>query len=193
MIKKHNKRENPKASSNNEDHKAEKENGEIGLGLGGIFGGLFKGIESLVDLAEKAERAGGTLRHEGEFGERAGKNKPLRGVYGFTVKTGIGGRKSRVETFGNIRKTERGPKVVETREPLTDVFDEKNCILVIVELPGVQEKDIKLHIKGDILSLETVGDRKYAKEILLPAKSDFESREVNFKNGILEIKLKKSK
>ncbi|MBU4338804.1 Hsp20/alpha crystallin family protein [Patescibacteria group bacterium] len=189
MVKKYNKKESSKAFDNDEDYKAEKENGEIDLGLGGIFGGLFKGIEGLVDLAEKAEKAGGTLRREQEFGGRAG-NKPLRGVYGFTVKTGIG-KRPRVETFGNVKKTERGPQVVETREPLVDIFDEKDCILVIAELPGVQEKDIKLRIKGDVLNLETAGERKYAKEILLPAKADFESRKVNFKNGILEIKLKR--
>ncbi|MBU3965606.1 Hsp20/alpha crystallin family protein [Patescibacteria group bacterium] len=190
MVKKYNKKENPKASSNNEDYKTKKENGEINLGLGGLFGGLFKGIEGLIDLAEKAEKAGGTLRREREFGGRAG-SKSLRGIYGFTVKTGIGGKRSRVETFGNVKKTKQGPRVMENREPLVDVFDEKNCVLVIAELPGVQEKDIKLHIKGNVLNLETTGERKYAKEILLPAKTDFESRKVNFKNGILEVKLKK--
>lgn len=191
MIKKHNKKENPKAYSRDENYKTKKDEGEIDLGIGGIFGGLFKGVENLIDLAEKAEKAGGTLRHEQEFSGRVGKNKPMRGVYGFTIKTGLGEKGSRVETFGNVKKTKQGPQVVEIREPLVDVFDEKDCILVIAELPGVQEKDIKLHIKGDILKLETIGERKYAKEILLPAKSDFESRKVNFKNGVLEIKLKK--
>jgi len=190
MVKKHNKKESSKAFDNDEDYRTKKENGEIDLGLGGLFGGLFKGIEGLVNLAEKAEKAGGTLRQEREFGGRAG-SKSLRGIYGFTVKTGIGGKQSRVETFGNVRKTERGPRVVETREPITDVFDEKNYVMIIAELPGVQEKDIKLHIKGDVLNLETTGERKYAKEIPLPAKADFESRKVNFKNGILEVKLKK--
>jgi len=33
--------------------------------------------------------------------------------------------------------------------------------------------------------------RKYSKEILLPAKVDFESRKENFNNGVLEIKMKK--
>lgn len=188
MTEKRNKKESSRESSNDENK--QKQEGEIDLGLGGIFGGLFKGIEGLIDLAEKAEKAGGTLRREREFGGRAG-SKSLRGIYGFTVKTGIGGKQSRVETFGNVKKTKQGPRVVETREPLVDVFDEKDCILVIAELPGVQEKDIKLHIKEDVLNLETIGERKYAKEILLPAKTDFESRKVNFKNGILEVKLKK--
>lgn len=195
MTKKYNKKENSKTFNRDRDYDKEKERenerGEIDLGLGGLFGGLFKGVENLIDLAEKAEKAGGTLRREQEFSGRVGKSKPIRGVYGFTIKTGLGKERSRVETFGNVKKTKQGPRVVETREPLADVFNEKDCVLVIVELPGVQEKDIKLYVKGDVLNLGTTGERKYAKEILLPAKIDFASRKVNFKNGILEIKLKK--
>jgi HSP20 family protein len=65
--------------------------------------------------------------------------------------------------------------------------------LIVAELPGVNEKEIKTNLKGDILILEAgeEGKRKYYKEILLPAKVDFESKEESFKNGILEIKLKK--
>lgn len=163
---------------------------EFDFGLGGLFGGLFKGIEKLVDLAERAEKAGGELRKEGEI--RGGsKERPLRGIYGFTVRTDLGRGKSRIETFGNIKKTKQGPRVMETREPLVDVFDEGDEIRVIAELPGIQETDIKLGLKGDILNLETSGERKYAKEILLPAKVDFESRKTNFKNGIMEVRFKK--
>ena len=71
------------------------------------------------------------------------------------------------------------------------VFDEKDKILIIAELPGVQESDIKLDLKGDILNLETHGERKYAKEILLPAKVDGDSKKMSFKNGILEAEFKK--
>jgi len=62
----------------------------------------------------------------------------------------------------------------------------------VAELPGVSEDSISLDLKGDILTLEA-GDekRKYSKEILLSAKVAFESREKNFKNGVLEIKFKK--
>lgn len=163
---------------------------EFDFGLGGLFGGLFKGIEKLVDLAEKTEKVGGELKREGRW-QGGTKERPARAVYGFTIRTGLGKTGSRIQTFGNIKKTKQGPRVVETREPLVDVFDEGGEILVIVELPGVQETDIKLDHKGDILNLETSGERKYAKEILLPAKIDFGSRKMNFKNGILEVKFKK--
>lgn len=164
---------------------------KIDFGIGNFsLGGLFEGIGKLVDLAERVEQAGGEIKKSGTIGGLKGR-KDIRGVYGFTVRTGLG-QKTKVEPFGNIRKTKTGSRVTETREPIVDVFDEKGHILIIAELPGIDEKSIKLDFKGDTLLLEAgSGDRKYAKEISLPHKIDFDSREMSFKNGILEVKFKK--
>lgn len=43
------------------------------------------------------------------------------------------------------------------REPIIDVFDEGDYLMVIVELSGVEESDIHLEIKGDILNLKAEG------------------------------------
>lgn len=166
---------------------------EFDFGIGKLsLGGIFDGIGKLVDLAERAEKAGGELRREGTLRGFGGR-KGVRGVYGFTIRTGIGGNAGpHIETFGNIKKTKRGPKVEETREPIADIFDEKEYVSLIAELPGVAEKDIKMNFKGDILVLEAANSaRKYSKEIVLPASVDTKSKEVKFHNGILEIKFKK--
>lgn len=180
-----------KKQTKTKDGKGKEAEMEFNFGLGGLFGGLFKGIEHLVDLAEKAEKAGGELKRESGW-QGGTKEKPARAVYGFTVRTGLGKAGSRIQTFGNIKKTKQGPRVVETREPLVDVFDEKDHIMVVAELPGVQESEIGLEVKGEVLNLHTTGEKKYAKEILLPAKINGASKETNFKNGVLEIKFKKS-
>jgi len=171
--------------------KDEEEGLDIDFGIGKLsLGGLFKGIEKLVDLAAQVEAAGGEIKKEGEI-DLSHLKEGMKGVFGFSIKTVVGG-KTIVEPFGNIKKTPKGPKVEEEREPITDVFDEKDEIRVYAEMPGVNQEDIKLDLKGDILDISAQsGDKKYHKEVLLPAKVKSETLESSYKNGILEIKIKK--
>ena len=174
-----------------EKKKDEEEGLDIDFGIGKLtVGGLFKGIEKLVDLAAKLEEAGGEIKKEGEI-DLSHLKEGMKGVFGFSVRTMAGG-KPVVEPFGNIRKTPKGPTVEEEREPITDVFDEKEEIRVYAEMPGVNEGDIKLDLKGDILNISVQsGDRKYHKEVLLPAKVKAETLISSYKNGILEVRVKK--
>ena len=153
------------------------------------FGSLFKGIGNLFDLVSKMTEEG-----EEEYtrsGEIRGLGDKAKGVYGFSVKMGLGG-KPVIEQFGNIKATDRGAVVDEVREPIVDVFDEGEKLVVIAELPGVEKKDIHLEVKDDILNLfAEARDRKYSKEVLLPSPVDTGSMESSYKNGILEIKLRK--
>ena len=161
---------------------------DLGIDFG--LGGLFKGIEKLIDLAADLKEAGGEIKKEGEI-DLSNLKKGMKGVYGFSIKTMTGGRPV-VESFGNIKKTPKGPTVEEEREPLTDVFDEKEEVRVYAEIPGVNEEDIKLDLKGDILDiLAKSGDKKYHKEILLPIKVKSETLISSYKNGILEVKIRK--
>ena len=154
------------------------------------MGGLFKGIENLVDLAAKLKESGGKISQEGEI-DLSHLKKGMKGVFGFSVKTAVGGEPV-VESFGNVKKTAGGPAVEEEREPITDVFDEKDEVRIYAEMPGVNEADIKLDLKEDILDISAqTGDRKYHKEILLPAKVQVGTLTSSYNNGILEIKAKK--
>jgi len=166
--------------------KEESNNIEIDFGMGKIrFGGMFKGIGNLIDLVSKLSEEG--IEKKGEI---KGLPKEVRGVYGFSLRTLAG--KPVIETFGNIRETAKGPVVEEVREPMVDIFDEEDHILVVVELPGVSEDKIKIELARDILNLTaTDKNRKYAKEILLPSKIKPNSLKTSYKNGILEITLEK--
>ncbi len=168
--------------------KKEEEKVEIDFGAGKIsFGGLFKGLGNVIDLADRLKEEGVEKR-----GEITGLPKGVKGVYGFSVGTLDG--KPMVESFGNIRKTPKGPVVEEVREPIVDIFDEEDHIVVIAELPGVSEDKIKVEAVGDILNL-TASDtnRKYAKEILVPSKVKPQSLKFTYQNGILEITVEKEK
>lgn len=173
--------------SKDKNKKDEKLNIDFGIGS---LGGLFKGIENLVDLAAKLKDAGGEINKEGEI-DLSNLKEGMKGVFGFSVKTAVGG-KPVVESFGNVKKTPEGPKVEEEREPITDVFDEDEDIRIYAEMPGVNKADIKLDLKEDILDISAqTGDRKYHKEILLPAKVQADTLVSSYNNGILEIKVKK--
>ena len=105
-----------------EQKKKEDEDLDIDFGIGKLsLGGLFKGIEKLVDLAGELKEAGGEVKKEGEI-DLSHLKKGMKGVFGFSVKSAVGG-KPVVESFGNVKKTPEGPKVEEEREPITDVFE----------------------------------------------------------------------
>jgi HSP20 family protein len=156
----------------------------INLGLGD----LFKGMGNIMDLLGKMNQEGqNVMNRTGEF-----QSGDAKGVYGVSVKMGIGGQPT-VEQFGNIKTTERGPEVSDVREPLVDVFDETDHIMIVAELPGVAAADVTVEAKDDILTLTANHrDRKYAKEVLLPSAIVPESMKKTFQNGVLEVTFNKA-
>lgn len=153
------------------------------------FGDIMQGVSSFIDAVSKLEEEGkGEERREGEFTSPSGR---VKAVYGLSIKEGLEGR-SFVESFGNVKKTPQGPVVEEEREPLVDVFDEQDHVSVIVELPGVQVKDIHTEVTGDILTLSAAGSsRKYYKEVVLPKNIDASTLKSTYRNGILDIRVNK--
>jgi len=113
-------------------------------------------------------------------------------VYGYSLKIGPDG-KPEIREFGNIKKSLKGPEVKEEREPLVDVVETNSEIRVVVELPGVEKTDIKLH--GTEESLEISVDTpqyKYYKEVTLPVKVRVKEAKSSYKNGVLEVILPKA-
>jgi HSP20 family protein len=76
---------------------------------------------------------------------------------------------------------------------LVDVFSEDGSIKVVAELPGVEKQDIKLHATPKTLtsSVDTP-QRKYYKEIELPEEVETETAKAIYRNGVLEVTLKKT-
>lgn len=162
--------------------------GDVGLGIGG----LLKGLGDLVEKLDEISESGGELSRTGEIGGAGGQAK---GIYGFTVKLGLGDRQPTVEPFGNIRKDRKSGHTVvqEVREPVVDVFEEKDYVLVVAEMPGVSAEDVQLEAEGDLLTISAQrGDKKYRKEVLLPESFPPEKLQVSCNNGVVEIKCLRS-
>ena len=108
-------------------------------------------------------------------------------VFGYSMKIGSDG-KPEIQEFGNIKKSLKGPEVKEEREPLVDVVDTDGEIRIVVELPGVEKTDIKLHGTEDSLEISVdTPQSKYYKEAKLPAKVKVKEAKSTYKNGVLEV------
>ena len=153
-------------------------------GLGGILSGLAGLIGKLNELAQTGEE----LRRTGEI---QGSGKEIKGIYGFTVKVGLGDEGPRIEPFGNIRTDKKTgqPVVEEIREPVVDLFEEKDHLLIVAEMPGISAADVRLEVKDDVLTIAAAkGDKKYRKEVLLPGNYPKGKMRLSCNNGVVEIK-----
>lgn len=92
--------------------------------------------------------------------------------------------------------------------PLVDVYETKDAIRLVAEVPGVKQEDIQVSIEGDTLSLkgerprdaEVKEDQYYRIErsygsfqrsILLPSVVDASRVKATYRDGVLEIQLPK--
>lgn len=115
-------------------------------------------------------------------------------VYGYSMKVGPDG-KPEIHEFGNVKPRRNGlPQVQQEREPLVDVVETEDEIHVVAELPGVEKKDIKLSGTEDTLTIIVDNPQhKYFKEVALPRKVRVSEARSQYKNGVLEVTLPKSK
>jgi HSP20 family protein len=160
--------------------------------FGRILSGLTDIAEKLNEISEKGE----TVTKKGEF-TFPSKEGGVKGVYGFSLKTGLGGKDDaiKVEPFGNIRKDKKtGEAVVqEIHEPLIDVFEDEDATTLIAEMPGVGPDDIKIDVRDDVLTiLAKKGEKKYRKEVLLSHSPAKDKIKVTCNNGIVTIRCEKT-
>jgi len=156
--------------------------------------GILRGLGDLVQKIRRPGRKGEQMKRSGVFDIDTGGGKNAKAVYGFSMKMGLdGNQEPRVEPFGNVHRDEKTGEttVQEVSEPLVDVIEESDHVLVLAEMPGVADEDVHLDLNGDILVLHAEkGSKKYHKEIVLPRSFDSKAMERSCRNGILEVKTK---
>jgi HSP20 family molecular chaperone IbpA len=77
--------------------------------------------------------------------------------------------------------------------PLIDMFQDANSIFIIADIAGFNQETVKIKVKNQKLTLSAKAkDRKYYKSLNLPKVVIPSTTHTTFKNGVLEIKLKKA-
>jgi len=185
--------EEEKKDSDKEKEEAQGVTGEIFKGIGKVIpglGGLIKGLQNLPTFREK-------LKEVDKEVERKIKETPLSGGKGGSsripgsIPRGVRGGIFKRKFFVKQSPKEKPPFHQPSQERPADIFDEGDYVKVIVEIPGVEEKDIKVNLKEDRLTISVdIPNRQYHKELKLPCVPKGELEQV-YKNGILEVKVKK--
>src|SRR3989339_829055 len=173
------------------------EKGRAGDKAGGEnrFGRILSGLTDIAEKLSEISEKGETVTKKGEF-TFPSKDGGVKGVYGFSLKTGLGGKGDaiKVEPFGNIRKDKKtGEAVVqEIHEPLMDVFEDEKATTLIAEMTGVGRDDIKIDVRDDVLTISAKkGEKKYRKEVLLSHSPAKDRIKVTCNNGIVTIRCEK--
>jgi HSP20 family protein len=124
------------------------------------------------------EMESGHIQQEGPF------------FYGFSMNQRPG-EEPEIREFGNIRPGKDTVEIGE-RKPLIDVFDTDGTIQVVAEMPGIEKSDVELSVDGRNLEIHAArGDRRYNETVELPTDVDENSAKATYKNGVLEVTLKK--
>ncbi|MEM0492132.1 MAG: archaeal heat shock protein Hsp20 [Acidilobaceae archaeon] len=152
-----------------------------------IFDEIMREFEERIsEFEEEMEKA---------FKEKISREE-FRGpyVYGLRITIGPDGI-PRVEEFGNISRERRGkPLIREEMEPLVDVIERDDEVWVIADVPGVSREDIDVRVTEREVTIKAYSsERKYYKTIDLPVEVNPETAKASYRNGVLEIKIKKKK
>jgi len=160
-------------------------------GLGGIIpglDGLVKGLEKSPAFRERL----GAIDKEIEIRLRS---QPLKRTEGSepSFQSGLSrGTRPRIIPSTKRQVTPQVKReVAASKEPPVDVFDEETHLRILAELPGVEEKDIKVNLKEAQLIISTdTPTHKYYKEITLPYAPKGQM-DKSYRNGVLELILQK--
>jgi len=82
------------------------------------------------------------------------------------------------------------PPIPESVEPIFDIFDEGDRILVVAEVPGADEHSIRVELEDHTLKLSATGKfRDYKGRVGLPAETSPASLAWTLNNGVINLTL----
>lgn len=153
------------------------------------FGRIVNGLTELIRVLTEADKAGRLPR-------RGRREKD-----GIVVEYSLDRRvldasivEPREPARARSRPAEKPARsdALPPHEPVTDVFDEPEEIVVLCELPGAERRHMRWRLDGDILLLDArADDRLYRKELLIEAPLAGDRPRARLHNGVLELRFRK--
>ena len=95
-------------------------------------------------------------------------------------------------THPSLTLLPRMPILIKEKPPLIDIFEDGDYLIVLAELPGIDEKDINIETDESTITITAENEtRKYLKIVRLPTRIKRGPIEFTHKNNILQVRLKK--
>jgi HSP20 family protein len=168
----------------------EREAGPTGLAA---LGGMVDALRGLIETLAEAGHQPGPATSDTEADRKPAHGFSIGGggtqmVFGYTLRMGEDGIAA--ERFGDVPDPGPAkPAAPPPRQPIAELFEEDDEIVVVAELPGADPARISCKVVGGALLIEAVGQRRYRKSLPLPAPVSAEGLRSSFQNGILEVRL----
>lgn len=188
-----------------ESEKIQREEDPEGVAEGVLqgVGQIIPGLGGLLEGLEKSPAFKERLKKINQEVERRLKEAPLKKVgdrsphmeSSFSTRTLVQPQGTdfmeEKPSFGRKVKKTPVPHTPEPKEPVVDTFDEKDHLRIIVELPGVAERDIETNLEKETLTIKINSPGwKSEQKVALPYAPQGKLKKI-FRNGVLEIKLAK--
>ena len=148
------------------------------------FNEIYEELEKLGDLIDETIQKAFQTPSENTPAHRTH-------VQGFSIKMGPDG-KPKILEFNNRKPRENEQENSEEMEPLVDLIEDAETLAVLVSLPGVKKDAIDLRTTENRLTVSVdTPNLDYHEELNLPTRVDPKSAHALYKNGVLEVRLKK--
>lgn len=198
-MDKEEKKRNPEEQKDRAKEPGKEEEESVAGGILEGIGKMIPGLGGLIESLEKSPAFKEKLEEVDKEVERKIRETPLKRAGRKTSQIPGGIPPSTRERDFRIRgkpfvkrkaEVKPSPPPVPQERPI-DVFDEKDHIKIIAEIPGVDENDINLNLQMDKLTISVdIPKRKYHQELKLPCAPEGKLEKI-YRNGILEIKITK--
>lgn len=150
-----------------------------------LLGGLGRFIDIMADMVESD-------KHETHMSGaiEPDPQRKIAGKYDLSIRfldKDAGGLRG-IRTLSDI--LDREPSGPRTTEPVTDVYEDADRILIVAELPGVRPDDIGLEIgERSVKITASGGGTLYAKKVPLPFTPRPEAVKTAFVNAIYSVEI----